>query len=513
MKSVRESLSRMLETGNLPQALLFAGPKGTGKTSTARIIAALVNDPANAEAIDTLFFSSSSKKVSLEEPTESEQTTAITRGASFAVHELDAASNRGIDDIRQLKEEIQLPPQQGKMSVYILDEAHMLTTEAFNALLKVLEEPPSHVIFILATTELHKIPETIVSRCTLVPFQLASDQEIYSALAGVLQAENIEFEEAALNILVDQAAGSFRDAVKMLEQVVVGKKKLTSADVEQSIATINEDVLVTLLSSVIAKDDHAVVDSIQSLRSTGASESVVYKQLLAFLHKQLIAHISGDPQASFADAKICHFFLDQLQDLKLGGSIVHLALELKLLELIFRSRDKSGSGVAKQHRASSKASGKSSDAVKAQSVATPTMSTDEPSSVLMTKSVESTEAVSIQSDNLIQPDTLDATKLLEGWQQFVRAVEQKNSTIGALLRSSSPNPQKSNGTAVVDVYYAFHKEQLELPKCKNLLDECAISILGGKPVLEFVLESPPATPVSSSQLEETSEKVVISALT
>src|SRR5579859_2130216 len=170
--SVRETLQQLLGSGQFPHALLFAGPKGTGKTSAARIVGAILNDPANAEFVQSVFFGGKKKSkavVNFQEPNSSDPIVQqIQRGTSYVVIELDAASHRGIDDIRQLKERVHLPPAEGLIALYILDEAHMLTTEAFNALLKLLEEPPPHAVFILATTELHKIPETIISRCAVV---------------------------------------------------------------------------------------------------------------------------------------------------------------------------------------------------------------------------------------------------------------------------------------------------------------------------------------------------------
>ncbi|MBU0576226.1 AAA family ATPase, partial [Patescibacteria group bacterium] len=197
LTNVRETLQQLMDKGQIPQVLLFAGPKGTGKTSLARIIGAMLNDPANEKVVDYQFFNGSKPKNNkyVEPDFELNFNDRIYRGKSFIVQEMDAASNRGIDDIRELKERVALPPQDGKMTVYILDEAHMLTSAAFNALLKLLEEPPVHAVFILATTEFHKIPETIKSRCSVIHFRKADHEELKQALRGVLEAEKISFQE------------------------------------------------------------------------------------------------------------------------------------------------------------------------------------------------------------------------------------------------------------------------------------------------------------------------------
>jgi DNA polymerase-3 subunit gamma/tau len=243
LTSVREALQEMMKTGHFPHALLFTGPKGTGKTSSARIISALLNDPQNADQVEAMFFKASSsstdtadkkkkKNFALVEPNPDDPIVQrIYRGASYVVQEMDAASHRGIDDVRELRERVYLPPQEGKVNVYILDEVHMLTTEAFNALLKILEEPPSHVVFILATTEIQKVPDTIVSRCTLVQFTKATSEELCSALRGILKQEGITFDEAAIMTIAQAADGSFRDAVKLLENCVQGKTNFSEQDV------------------------------------------------------------------------------------------------------------------------------------------------------------------------------------------------------------------------------------------------------------------------------------------
>ena len=187
--SAREALEKTLKNKNIPHAFLFSGPRGTGKTSAARILAMMVNKIDNCDTPDII--------------------------------ELDAASNRGIEEIRTLREQVALSPMSCKYKVYIIDEVHMLTTEAANALLKTLEEPPAHVIFVLCTTDPQKLPETVISRCTRIIFSRPSIDEIVTKLKLVTKGEKYKITPEDLDLIAAESKGSFRDAIKILEQVIV----------------------------------------------------------------------------------------------------------------------------------------------------------------------------------------------------------------------------------------------------------------------------------------------------
>src|SRR3989338_8424213 len=229
--SVRDKLVGTLASSYRPHAYLFSGPKGTGKTSAARIIAKALNCLNPKEQALT----GSTKKYN-EPCNKCENCREILSGRHMDIIEIDAASNRGIDEIRDLKEKIRLAQVSAEFKVYLIDEVHMLTAEAFNALLKTLEEPPAHVMFILATTEPDKLPETVVSRCIRVNFGRAGEAEIIASLKKIVRTEELEVEEEVLATLARVAQGSFRDAQKTLEQVVTGreKQKITMDMVTQS---------------------------------------------------------------------------------------------------------------------------------------------------------------------------------------------------------------------------------------------------------------------------------------
>lgn len=269
---IRTRLTAMVSSGQIPHALLFTGPKGTGKTSTARLVAKILNCERLTTGPD-----------STNEPcNECDNCRAIMSGSHVDVYEIDAASNRGIDEIRDLREKINLSTAMGKKKVYIIDEVHMLTREAFNALLKTLEEPPSHVHFILATTDSHKVPDTIVSRCTQLSFGKATVDEIIHGLTRVAASESLTVDENVLSIIAEHAEGSFRDGVKLLEQAV-SEHALTADALSAILHRVSiDDHILTLFAK---KDVASLLQWIKKLDESGADFTVVIGQLLTTFHE------------------------------------------------------------------------------------------------------------------------------------------------------------------------------------------------------------------------------------
>ena len=276
---IRRTLTNALMMNSISHAYLFTGPKGTGKTSAARILAKALNC-SDREG---------SKPCGL-----CESCVSITRGNALDVIEIDAASNRGVDDARDLREKINFLPVIGKYKVYIIDEAHMLTVEAFNTLLKTLEEPPEHVIFILATTDHSRMPATILSRCQRFDFRKLSADALEKRLRDILDGLNRQAEPEALSIIARQADGSARDAISMLDQCLSYNEAILSGDdVCEVLGIARRETLSSMVNAVIEGDANALFDEINNLFAGGIDPALLIREFAGYCRDLLLMAICG----------------------------------------------------------------------------------------------------------------------------------------------------------------------------------------------------------------------------
>ena len=277
-----KTLKNQINSGRIGHAYLFCGTRGTGKTSIAKIFARAVNceHPVDGSPCG-----------------ECSMCRQIAEGASLNVVEIDAASNNGVENIRDIREQVQYPPTDGRYRVYIIDEVHMLSIGAFNALLKTLEEPPSYVIFILATTEVHKIPITILSRCQRYDFKRISIDTIAGRLAELTQAEQIDVDDRALRYVARAADGSMRDALSLLDQWVAFHfgEKLTYDNVLEVLGAVDNRVFSKLFQAVLASDTKACIREIEEMIIQGRDLSQLVNDFVWYMRNLLIAKTTDEP--------------------------------------------------------------------------------------------------------------------------------------------------------------------------------------------------------------------------
>lgn len=272
-QAVKQALANALTTGRIAHAYLFTGPRGTGKTSTARILAKALNCKEGPTAHPC------GSCVSCQR---------ITEGTDLDVYEIDAASNRGIDQIKALRDQLAFSPVEGRYKIYIIDEVHMLSTEAFNALLKTLEEPPSHVIFILATTDPQKIPPTIHSRCQRFDFHRVTVEEIVDHLAYVAEGSGIQADKAALRVIAIQAEGGMRDALSLLDQCGVMSSTVTVATVRLVLGVVGRETLRELVAAIGKGDLAGALAKLNFLLEQGKDVGQVLTELAEYLRAVLL---------------------------------------------------------------------------------------------------------------------------------------------------------------------------------------------------------------------------------
>ncbi len=292
-KHVVQTLQNAIKSGRIGQAYLFAGPRGTGKTSIARIFAKTINCAINVE-VEPPCGGSTSKSTG-EPCLKCDSCKLITDGRSLDIIEIDAASHTGVDNIRELRETVKLPPSALKYKVYIIDEVHMLSGGAFNALLKTLEEPPAHVVFILATTEVHKIPETILSRVQRFDFTRLTIEEIIKRLEEIAKLEKVVVDREALEIIATHSEGGMRNAESVLGQVIaLEDKKITTEEVEFILGTVSEKFTADFVDLIIKRKYPELFSKIGELRETGVDFKNFGKAVLNYLRQMLVLKINPE---------------------------------------------------------------------------------------------------------------------------------------------------------------------------------------------------------------------------
>ncbi|MFA5842200.1 MAG: DNA polymerase III subunit gamma/tau [Candidatus Gracilibacteria bacterium] len=326
-EAIRTTLLNATRSGHLSHGYLFCGPRGTGKTTTARLVAKAINcisptpegEPCN----------------------KCEYCTLMNEGRLMDIIEIDAASNRGIDEIRDLREKIKFAPNQAPHKVYIIDEVHMLTPPAFNALLKTLEEPPAHAYFILATTEIHKIPETIISRCQRFDFHRIEEDVIVERLRHIAKQEQIETEDEALKIIARSAEGGMRDAISLFEQIV-SDGKLLQAQVVQVLGLTGHHSIHPLFEALQEKDAKVALAEIQNVYKEGADLSQFTREFLNLLRTHLLDSL-GKKEVMVRILRWVRLFQEAGKELRYS-MIPELPLEVAVIKACLTEEEEAKTG-------------------------------------------------------------------------------------------------------------------------------------------------------------------------
>jgi len=446
----------------MPQSFLFAGPKGSGKTSAARIVARIINctNPKEGEACG-----------------DCENCQEILKGGSIDVIEMDAASNRGIEDIRSLKDRVYLLPAKLKKKVFIVDEVHMLTKEAFNALLKLIEEPPKHTVFILCTTDEDKIPETVLSRLVKIEFYKGNKNELRKSIERVVEGEGLTIEPEAVDEIIARSDGSFRNLQRTLNEITMEYgKKVGVSEVVKFFGTrfgdyLPKDIEVDLVEARLQK----ILTSIEKMAERGVDFKTYREGLIRyFQEKLLVGYGVGSGQKSQLSNKEMEKWLGLLilaGKIEKDSPVDQLPLELAVAEFL---EGKSGEVAPKE---------------KVEEV-----------------KIEMEEVKVDRQEVIIESSNKD---IEENWGKLLQTVKPFNHSVEAFLRAARPRNFEGS-TLMIEVYYPFHKDKLEEQKNRMIVEKGLKIVFGQDLLFECVLSKTKKSLVidNNTPVEKVSEALV-----
>ncbi len=463
---ITTTLKNAILKNRLANAYLFAGPHGVGKTSTARILSKGLN------CKNGLTINPCQKCPSCIE---------ISQSRSLDVIEIDGASNRGIDEIRTLREHVKFAPALSRYKVYIIDEVHMLTSEAFNALLKTLEEPPEFVKFIFATTQPHKVLPTVLSRCQRFNFKRITSMEISGQLKRIIKNEKIDIQDDVIFAIAKASAGSLRDAESILDQLIsFSKDKLSINDVSCVLGLIKEDMLFDITNKIIRKDSKAAIELLTKIIDEGQDPAILLMNLIEHFRNLMVAKVSNADQIlidlpaeacqrlyqqcqAFSLQEIMHLFniLVNTQEMAKRLNSVQIPLEINLIKL---SQEKVGPSFPEQIKKQNKS---------------------EPQPLPPKQEIKSQDPPENNTKTNI-PNNLDNIK--EHWQEIIDSLKKIKMSVATYLEGGLPVKLENNIlTVAFPKNYSFHKEFLEKKENKFIIEKAIGDLFKTKIRLNLIL--------------------------
>ncbi len=460
---ITSTLHNAITADRVAHAMLFAGPRGTGKTSSARLLAKAVNCLA--------------EELAARPCNECEHCQAVNNGRFLDLIEIDAASNTSVDDVRDLRDKINFSPNQGRYKVYIIDEVHMLSTAAFNALLKTLEEPPAHAIFILATTEIHKIPATVLSRCQRHEFRRIPVHDIVGCLEAVAENENLQIDSEALTMIARQATGSMRDAISLLDQLASTSQKITLEITQSVLGTAASQSVLDIVTAILGQDSAGGLDQLHQTLDGGSDPRQFARQIVDYLRNLLLVRMGNANQidattdvraqmAQHAQAfsvqelmRVTRAFNHAANDARIAWQPA-LPLELAFVESL---------------------AGSPEPVIQTKVVNDPTPSTPKPQKSPGISESTAPLPVSASPSELTAAAQPNAESLPnpvgQQWREILAQVRQKNPQTQALLNSCKPLGIK-NGTLLLGFNGEFAKTKMEQGDNLEVLSQVLEQVLG-----------------------------------
>ncbi|HWS49312.1 MAG TPA: DNA polymerase III subunit gamma/tau [Candidatus Methanoperedens sp.] len=444
LPEVSDKIKSIVLSNNDFQSLLFAGPKGSGKTSAARILAKSVNclKLKDAEACGKC-----------------ENCLEIEKGNSLDILEIDAASNRGIDDVRSLKENAYLSPIRLKKKIFIIDEVHMLTKEAFNALLKLIEEPPKDTLFILCTTDAQKIPETVLSRLLKVNFRKGKLEELNKSLEKIIKGEKIEINSDAVEMLVANSDGSFRNLQRTFNEIFLQfGDKIDIDNVKTYYATIRGEYQADELENDLHDDLKIVFDKLEIMAEKGVDFGELRLKWLQYFHQKLLIDLNN------VELKRRIEILVKAGEMEKLSTIEQLPLELAVIEMMEKKESRNEKLETRNEKKNEEK--KVVD------------NSWEEKKIEKEKEIEKKIVEAVKEVETKPKISVEIAEVQEKWGEILGAVKPYNHSVEAFLRAARPKKMTDEGL-VIEVFYKFHKEKLEEAKNRKIVEIGLDKVFGG----------------------------------